>query len=80
MRRVRSSVDHSMPIRCLCFSASKLLYAGCDDTTISRYDCQTDDCPSIGTYCNHTGWVTGVDVSADEKYLVSWWGLGRRVT
>lgn len=77
---VRSIHDHSMPIRCLCFSASKLLYAGCDDTTISRYDCQTDDCPSIGTYCNHTGWVTGVDVSADEKYLVSWWGLGRRVT
>ena len=60
-----------MPIRTLAFSASKQLYAGCDDGSISCHDCRTESFALVDSLQGHTGFVTAVDISADEMYLVS---------
>ena len=66
------SVDHSMAVRCLCFSPSSRLYTGSDDKSIISYNVLTKESVVEHTYSGHSGWVTGVSISADEQYLASW--------
>ncbi len=66
-----------MAVRCLCFSPSSRLYTGSDDKTIISYNVLTKESVVEHTYSGHSGWVTGVSVSADEQYLASWWRLAR---
>lgn len=60
-----------MPIRTLVFSASKQLYAGCDDGSVLCFDCRTESFALVDSLQGHTEFVTAVDISPDEKYLVS---------
>ena len=60
-----------MAVRCLCFSASSRLYTGSDDKSIISYNVLTKVNLVEHTYSGHSGWVTGVSVSADEQYLAS---------
>ncbi|CBK24842.2 uncharacterized protein [Blastocystis hominis] len=71
LRVLHTLHDHAMPIRTLVFSASKQLYAGCDDGSVSCHDCRTESFALVDSLQGHTGFVTAVDISADEKYLVS---------
>lgn len=60
-----------MTVRCLCFSKDTL-YSGSDDMTILSYDPLSSNPTVLKPFCNHTGWVTGLAVSPDEQFMVSW--------
>lgn len=64
----------------MCFSASSRLYTGSDDKSIISYNVLTKENLVEHTYSGHSGWVTGVSVSADEQYLASRWERSFRVT
>ena len=53
-----------MPIRTLVFSASKQLYAGCDDGSVLCFDCRTESFALVDSLQGHTEFVTAVDESA----------------
>ena len=65
-------IDHSMNVRSLCLSQSKVLFSGSDDKTIMSYDLRVHDLSAIKPYSDHSGWVTGVDISPIGDYLFSW--------
>lgn len=65
-------VDHSMAVRCLAFTKDRL-FSGSDDMTILCYDITSSHPSVLKSYCNHSGWVTGITVSADEEFMASWY-------
>ena len=65
-------IDHSMPVRSLCFSKDNLLYSGSGDKNIFCDDIRTIDSAVIRTFTGHSGWVVGVSISPDGQYLISW--------
>ena len=65
-------LDHTLAVRSLFFSKENILFSGSDDKTIVSYDLRVSDTTSVKSYSNHSGWVTGIALSPDGQYLVSW--------
>ena len=43
--------------------------------TILSFDPISSNPTVLKPFCNHTGWVTGISISPNEQFMVSWYDL-----